>query len=50
MKRLIAQVLRRLGWMHYDLLVLPIAQHPGNYAVPPGELWLVMDGGVKKWA
>ena len=50
MKRLIARALRRLGWLRYDLLVSPAAQHPGKNAVPPGELCLVMDSGVKKWA
>lgn len=50
MMRLIARALRRLGWLRYDLLVSPVAQHPGKNAVPPGELWLVIDTGVKKWA
>ena len=50
MKRLIARALRRLGWLRYDLLAYPVAQHPGKNVVPPGELWVVIDTGVKKWA
>lgn len=50
MRRLIARTLRRLGWLHYDLLVRPVTQHPGKTPVPRGELWLVIDSGVKKWA
>jgi hypothetical protein len=50
MKRLIACALRRLGWLRYDLLVSPVSLHPGKNAVPPGELWVVTDAGVKKWA
>ena len=50
MKRLIARALRRFGWLHYDLLVSPVTQHPGKSPVPPGELWLVINSGVKKWA
>lgn len=30
MKRLIARALRRLGWLRYDLLAYPVAQHPGK--------------------
>lgn len=50
MKRLVARALRRLGWLRCDLLACPVAQHPGKKAVPPGELWLVTDTGIKKWA
>ena len=50
MKRLIARALRRLGWLRYDLLAYPVAQHPGKNVVPPGELWVVIDTGVKRWA
>lgn len=50
MRRLIVRALRRLGWLRYDLLVSLVSQHPGKTAVPPGELWLVIDTGVKKWA
>jgi hypothetical protein len=50
MKRLIARALRRIGWLHYDLLVSPVAQHPGKNPVLTGELCLVVDSGVKKWA
>ena len=50
MKRLIARTLRRLGWLRYDLLASPVPEHPGRTPVPPGELWLVVDSGVKKWA
>jgi len=50
MKLLFALMLRRLGLLDFNLLVKRVARHPGNTEIPAGELWLVIDGGVKKWA
>lgn len=50
MKRLFALMLRRLGLMDFNFLVKRVARHPGKTEIPAGELWLVVDGGVKKWA
>ena len=50
MKRFLALMLRRLGLLDFNFLVKQVVQHPGKTDIPPGELWLVVDGGVKKWA
>lgn len=49
-KQFIARALHRLGWLRFDVLAYQVALYPGKNAVPPGELWLVIDRGVKKWA
>lgn len=43
-------LLRRLGLLKFDFLVTRLEQYPSNKALPSGELWLVVDAGVKKWA
>ena len=50
MKRLFALMLRSLGLLDFNFLVKRVARHPGKTEIPAGELWLVVDGGVKKWA
>lgn len=50
MRRFFALALRRLGMLKFDVIMSQVSRHPGKTAVPPGELWLVVDGGVKKWA
>lgn len=50
MKKFIANILRSLGILKFDYLVSEIQRHPGKQEIPPGELWLVVDGGVQKWA
>jgi hypothetical protein len=50
MKRFFALVLRRLGWLNFNVLVLQVSRHPGKSVIPPEQLWLVVDAGVKKWA
>lgn len=50
MKRTVALALRYLGLLSFDLLITSLGRHPGKAVVPPGELWLVEDGGIKKWA
>ena len=50
MKRYFALMLRRLGLLNFNFLVVLVTQHPGKAEIPVGELWLVVDGGVKKWA
>ena len=43
-------MLRSLGLLDFNFLVKRVARHPGKTEIPAGELWLVVDGGVKKWA
>lgn len=50
MRRYLPLVLRRLGWLRFDYIVSMVDRHPGNTVIPSGQLWLVVDGGVKKWA
>ena len=50
MKPFIALMLRRLGLLDFNFLLKRIDRHPGKTEIPAGELWLVVDGGVKKWA
>ncbi|MHB1214225.1 MAG: DUF6527 family protein [Thiobacillus sp.] len=50
MRRYFSLALRPLGLLSFDVLVSRVNQHPGKTVIPPGELWLVVDGGVKKWA
>jgi len=50
MRRFISLALRRLGWLHFDFLVSRVSRHPVKTVISPGELWLVVDGGAKKWA
>jgi len=47
---LLALILRRFGILDFDILVKYVDRHPGSAEIPLGELWLVIDGGVKKWA
>jgi hypothetical protein len=50
MRRYFSLALRRFGLLSFDLLVSPVSQYPSNKEIPPGELWLVVDSGIKKWA
>jgi hypothetical protein len=50
MKRFFALTLRRLGLLDFDFIVASISQHPSKTEIPTGQLWLVVDGGVNKWA
>jgi Family of unknown function (DUF6527) len=50
MQRFFTLMLRRLGLLDFDFLVTQVDRYPGKAEIPPGELWLVVDGGVKKWA
>lgn len=50
MKRSITLLLRRLGLLSFDFLVTFVGQYPSNKMIPQGELWLVVDGGIRKWA
>lgn len=49
MKHAITFLLRRLGLLSFDYLVRRQDQYPSNKMIPQGELWLVVDAGVKKW-
>jgi hypothetical protein len=50
MNRFFTLTLRRLGLLDFDFLVKRVDRHPGKTEIPAGEQWLVVDGGVKKWA
>ncbi|WP_460371877.1 DUF6527 family protein [Pseudomonas sp. Tul1A2] len=50
MRRFFTTTLRRLGWLKSDFLIRLVPRHPGKTAIPVGELWLVIDEGVRKWA
>jgi hypothetical protein len=50
MKHFLALALRHLGLLKFNLIAVQVSRHPGKTKIPVGELWLVMDGGVKKWA
>lgn len=50
MRRYFSLALRRFGLLSFDLLVSQVSQYPSNKEIPPGELWLVVDSGIKKWA
>ncbi|WP_369407074.1 DUF6527 family protein [Aquitalea palustris] len=50
MKRHFALMLRHFDILDFDLLVRQVDRHPGKAEIPAGELWLVVDSGVKKWA
>lgn len=50
MRRYLSLVLRRLGWLRFYCLTSTVDRHPGKTVIPPGQLWLVVDGGLKKWA
>lgn len=43
-------MLRRLGLLEFQLLVTRTALHPGRAVIPAGELRMVVDSGVQKWA
>lgn len=47
---LFALMLPRLGLLDFNFLVKQVARHPGKAEIPAVELWLVIDGNVKKWA
>lgn len=48
MNRFFALMLRRIGLLDFNFLVKRVDRHPGQTEIPVGELWLVVDGGVKK--
>ena len=50
MKRFIALLLRRLHVLRFDLLSRTRPNYPEPGAIAPGEVVLVEDGGVRKWA
>lgn len=50
MKHLIARLLRRVGLLQYDLLSRTRAEYPDPATLPAGEVVLVEDAGVRKWA
>jgi hypothetical protein len=50
MKRFFTLMLRRFGLLDFDFLVTQVDRYPGKAEIPEGELCLVVDGGVKKWA
>lgn len=50
MKHFFMLILRHLGFLNFDFLVRSVNRHPGKREIPAGELWLVEDGGIKKWA
>ena len=50
MRTQIANLLRRLGLLRFDLLAVTRATYPEKDSLGAGELVVVRDGGVEKWA
>lgn len=50
MKPVIAKFLRRVGLLRFDLLAYTVPSHPEKGALRPGEVAIVRDGGLLKWA
>ncbi len=50
MRIYIARLLRHLGVLRFDVIAVPRDTHPGKDEVRVGELALVRDGGIEKWA
>ncbi|WP_094538716.1 DUF6527 family protein [Brucella grignonensis] len=50
MKSFVAKLLKSAGLLRFDLLVRSSATFPGPEGVPKGQLCLVRDGDVEKWA
>jgi hypothetical protein len=50
MRYFFATTLRRFGWLKAEYLIKEVSRHPGKTVIPVGELWLVIDGEISKWA
>lgn len=50
MRLLLSEALRRLNLLRADYLVFKRATYPDLRTIRPGELILVEDAGVRKWA
>lgn len=50
MKKLLANILRSVGWLRFDFLVTKQESFPQSNDNSAGELILVESGDIKKWA
>ena len=50
MMNLIARILRRLGLLRFDLIGRVVPSMPGKGSLSQGELAVIVDGGIEKWA
>lgn len=50
MKNSLARLLRRFGWLRFDLLTRIQATYPDPKSIAIGELIVVEDAGIQKWA
>ncbi len=50
MRKLIARLFRAWGLLRFDLLTQTTSAFPAGEAIPAGELLIVRDGAIDKWA
>jgi len=50
LRKRIAKLLRRIGWLDFDLVAVMHREHPGPGALKSDEMVIVIDGEVRKWA
>lgn len=50
MMRLMAKILRRVGLLRFDLLASVAPVMPDRRMLKPGEMTVVIDCGIEKWA